>query len=159
MPSLNSATYQAGCWELPFCFPNGGTKAQICVLSLAHKFGPAFCMCPISIYLLKIAFATVRSAHSEPVRGSRCLWLRHTECLDAVGQLEGSACPRSTVTCWLPLEGVLNTVSRICIPSICFKSLICSFPRVFLLPSHAAHDSVFWMGEREIDLFGNVLHS
>ena len=156
MPSLNSATYQAGCWEPPFCFPSGDAEAQICVLSLAHKFGPAFCMCPISIYLLKIAFF-IRSAHSEP--SHRGILLRHTECLDAVGQLEGSACTRSSVTCWLPLEGVLNTVSRICIPSICFKSLICSFPRVFLLPSHAAHDSVLWMGEREIGLFGNVLHS
>lgn len=130
--SQSSTNIQAECQNV-FCFPNGGAK-QICVLSSSQIWSGFLHVSHIHLPA-KDCFCYHQECTqwaSHRVR-SDC-YDRHTECLDAVGQLRGSAHTGSPVTCQLPLEGVLNAVSRICIPSVCFKSLICSFPRFSCSP-------------------------
>lgn len=42
---LDPTTYQASCRYTLFCFPNGGTTAQICGFFLVHRPWSAFCTC------------------------------------------------------------------------------------------------------------------
>lgn len=46
MPSPDPVTQQA---RSSFCFPKDGGKFQTCCFSLAHRFGPAFCACSLSV--------------------------------------------------------------------------------------------------------------
>lgn len=52
-------------------------------------------------------------------------------------------------------DGVHNVVSRICVPLMPYKHPICSSPSL----SHRAHTLIFWLGNKEVDLFGSVQHS
>lgn len=52
-------------------------------------------------------------------------------------------------------DGVHNVVSRICVPLMPYKRPICSSPSL----SHRAHTLVFWLGNKEVDLFDSVQHS
>ena len=49
MPSLDPEMHQAGCRQLAFCFFKDDAKAQVCGLSLAHKFLLAFCTGSLAI--------------------------------------------------------------------------------------------------------------
>lgn len=55
---LHPATHQAECSQPLFCFLKGGAIAEVCGLSLAHRFGPAAC------------------AYMSPSKAHSCLFLQ-----------------------------------------------------------------------------------
>lgn len=77
MPSLDPTIYQSSC-EQPFCFPNGGTKTQVCGLSLAADSGRL--SAHAHWHLPKPALAnTLQKTYKELVTRWKNVWVRHSE--------------------------------------------------------------------------------
>lgn len=90
-------------------------------------------------HLSKLTFATVSSMHRKLATGwEECVGEVHCA-EDDRGQVEGIYEQGKTS------DGVCDAVSRIHVPLVSSKSLICHFPSLFLPSSHAAPDSVLWM--------------
>lgn len=114
--------HQVECWQLPFCFPKGGVKTQICGLSLACVFQLALCKCSLAI-CQRLLSLLIRKCTQE--FGYRvwifvcCVCLCCTEdwgCPWARWKDLWVRCPLQLVG-WFP-DGVHNTVSEIHIPLI-----------------------------------------
>lgn len=137
MLSLDPVICQAKCWQPPFCFSKGGTKAQICALSLAQNM--------LTSHVPKLTLAIAKGAHAE----HQCrVCMRYTQqwgCPLARWANLWARCPQ-----WLKyglLGGIYEAVSRICFPLMPSKSPICCSASLFPPSSHT-HDSVLWMGQK-----------
>ena len=105
-------------------------------------------LCVFTSHLLKLALAIIRSTHREPATGCRgAVWVRHAEPWWYPYARWGDLWARhSQQLMGRLLDGVHNTVSRICILLMSSKRPICCSPT----PSHAAHNSVLRMQQERI---------
>ena len=133
--------------NLPFAFPRSELKLKF-VVSLWSTDSASF----LSVFtspLPKFALTATEGVNREPAIGwgqcgygggaqSSGMSLCHLR-----GGSTGEASPGLIGEL---LDGILDILSRICIPLNAFWESYLKFSSLFLTPSHAAHDSVLWLG-------------
>ena len=98
----------------------------------------------LNSHLQNLAIITVRSTYRVPVIRQE-VWVRCTECLVfswAIWRIHGLNIPSSSSIGFMMKS---KTVSRTCVPLMSSYLSIYLSHSFFLTPSHAAHDSVYWM--------------
>ena len=141
LPSILQS--QAGCWQLPICFPYGNAKCSILyAFSQSHRDRTDFCVCSLTICKTHMCFPRgYMQGASHTGRGCVCMrsmehwgWLwtswgdpqvRHPQQL--VGGLR---------------DGISGSVSRICVLLMPSKNPGCCSASPSLLSKHAAHFSI-----------------
>lgn len=98
----------------------------------------------LNSHLQNLAVITVRSTYRMPVIRQE-VWVMCTECLVspwAIWRIHGWNIPNGS---WIGFTMKSKTVSRTYVPLMSSYLPIYFFPSFFLIPSHEAHDSIYWM--------------
>lgn len=106
---IDSAMHLARCYQFPFCFSKGGTKIQICGLSLSCRFGSIF-LEVLTSYLPKLTIATIESTIKELSTALGYLSKMHGVLIVIVGQLREPASKSSLVLVGRLFDGICDIV-------------------------------------------------